>query len=107
MKLFDDFLNRRFPEDEKVFWLHGEKMDVGGGKLTREEIDRLAAYPQLDTIRISGLRQDTFEYFIAKYGKQFKRMDKFQALKERYKGMPYREAFPEYFKQTDEKAREE
>ncbi|MBR5110458.1 MAG: hypothetical protein IK099_09695 [Clostridia bacterium] len=78
MNPFDDFISRKFSDDENVFWLHGEKMDIGGGRLTFEEIDRLAGYPQLDTVRISGVNQKTFEYFIARYGKQFKRIHFFK-----------------------------
>ena len=69
MNPFDDFISMQFPDDKNVFWLHSKKMDIGGGTLTREEIDQLAAYPQLDTIRVSGLNQETFEYFIKKFGK--------------------------------------
>lgn len=78
MNPFDDFISMQFPDNENVFWLHGKKMDIGGGILTREEIDQLEAYSQLNTIRVSGLNQQTFEYFIAKYGKQFKKIHFFK-----------------------------
>lgn len=45
--------------------------DVGGGKITIEEIDIIKEYPDVKHIAISGLYQDTFEYFVKTYGKQF------------------------------------
>lgn len=53
-------------------WIHNEKMDVSGGITTIEDIDELAKHPDCDVVTISGLAQDTFEYFIKKYGQQFK-----------------------------------
>ena len=78
MNRYRDFLSREFQNDHDVFWLHGAKMDIGGGLLTEEEIDQLAGFPDLDTIRITGLRQKTFEYFITSYGQQFKRIHFFK-----------------------------
>lgn len=51
--------------------LYGEEMDVGGGTITKEEIDVIGEHPRWKRISIAGLHQDTFEYFIYKYGKQF------------------------------------
>ena len=45
--------------------------DVGGGKITKEQIDSIRQYPDAKSIIISGLEQKTFEYFINEYGKQF------------------------------------
>lgn len=53
-------------------WIHNEKMDVSGGITTIEDIDELAKHPDCEVVSISGLKQDTFEYFIKKYGQQFK-----------------------------------
>lgn len=78
MDRYKGFLSREFPNDAEVFWLHSKIMDVGGGNLTKEEIDQLADCPDLDTIRISGLRQNTFEYFITTYGRQFKKIHFFK-----------------------------
>lgn len=47
-------------------------MDIGGGRITVVDIDRMKEYPQADVVTVSGLRQDTFEYFINTYGKQLK-----------------------------------
>ena len=45
---------------------------VAGGKLCKDEIDRIAEHPDAKSISIGGLRQDTFEYFIRTYGRQFR-----------------------------------
>lgn len=52
-------------------FLCGEALDIGGGTITKEEIDIIKDYPELKRIRVTGLRQDTFEYFIENYGSQF------------------------------------
>ncbi len=52
-------------------FLYGEAMDIGGGIITKEEIDELDNYPQLTRISVAGLHQDTFDYFVEKYGKRF------------------------------------
>ena len=45
--------------------------EVDGGVITVDRIDEIAKYPEARSIIISGLGQDTFEYFISKYGNQF------------------------------------
>lgn len=52
--------------------LHREDVDIGRWKITIEDIDKLKAYPHAEVVRINGLCQDTFEYFISTYGKQLK-----------------------------------
>lgn len=47
-------------------------MDIGGGKIRVDDIDRLKDFPHTDVVTISGLQQDTFEYFIKTYGRQIK-----------------------------------
>ena len=74
---FKSFVDGNFDYDRATkthscIWLREEKMDVGGGKITTADIDRLKAYPNAEVVTISGLRQDTFEYFIKTYGKQLK-----------------------------------
>ncbi len=46
--------------------------EVGGGKITIQQIDTIRQYPNAKSIIISGLEQKTFEYLINEYGKQFK-----------------------------------
>ena len=53
-------------------------MDIGGGKITIADIDKLKKYPHIDVVTISGLKQDTFEYFIKTYGKQLKAISFFK-----------------------------
>ncbi|WP_371380946.1 hypothetical protein [Sporomusa aerivorans] len=45
--------------------------DVSGGRITKNDIDRLKDCKATE-IWISGLTQNTFEYFIETYGQQFK-----------------------------------
>lgn len=57
--------------------VHGEfdinlcQKEVDGGVISRDQIDEIKNYPDAKSIIISGLKQDTFEYFVAKYGDQF------------------------------------
>ena len=74
---FDSFRNGNFDYDLETkthtcLWLREEKMDISGGIISVEDIDKLKDYPDTDVVTISGLRQDTFEYFIKTYGHQFK-----------------------------------
>lgn len=52
--------------------LANSNADVSGGILEKAEIDDIRNHPEIDKIKIMGLKQDTFEYFIEKYGQQFK-----------------------------------
>ncbi len=45
--------------------------EVSGGTISIEQIDIIKDFPDSKSIIISGLKQDTFEYFINTYGKQF------------------------------------
>lgn len=63
------FFSGNFPTD---LHLHHEPWDIGGGIITKEDIDQLACYPEADRVTVSGLRQDSFEYFIRTYGRQLK-----------------------------------
>ena len=46
--------------------------DIGGGVITKQEIDALEAYDGLEYLMISGLKQDTFEYFIQNYARNLR-----------------------------------
>ena len=46
--------------------------DVSGGRIAKDEIDVIKEFPNATEIAISGLTQDTFEYFVENYGQQFK-----------------------------------
>lgn len=74
---FQSFVDGDFDCDEKTekhtgLHLREESADIGGGKIRISDIDELANYPNIDTVTVSGLTQDTFEYFINTYGKQLK-----------------------------------
>lgn len=58
--------------------LKGKDINVSGGKITKEEIDDIRNYPKAESIRIMGLRQDTFDYFVKNYGGQFKAISFFK-----------------------------
>ena len=45
--------------------------EVDGGVITTAQIDEISKHPDAKSIIISGLKQDTFEYFVTKYGNQF------------------------------------
>ena len=45
--------------------------EVDGGIISFEQIDEIRKYPKAKSVIISGLKQDTFEYFVSMYGNQF------------------------------------
>lgn len=74
---FESFVHGNFDYDPATrkhhcLWLRDENMDIGGGRISVSDIDKLQNHPTADVVMISGLRQDTFEYFIKTYGKQLK-----------------------------------
>lgn len=72
MKDLDHYLRiKSEPANEKIYLSLIQK-DISGGRISKEEIDRLARLPHITEITISGLTQETFDYFIEKHGKQFK-----------------------------------
>jgi Leucine-rich repeat (LRR) protein len=46
--------------------------EINGGKTSINEIDKIGDFQKVNRIQISGLDQETFEYFIYNYGNQFK-----------------------------------
>lgn len=68
-----DFAVADLPNEQQVCFLYNHN-----GTLTREEIDRLAEHPEIDTIKVMGLKQDTFEYLISSYGRQLRRIHFFK-----------------------------
>lgn len=65
---FDNFCSKNFYQ---VF-LCGKAADIGGGTITKKELDIIKRHPEWERISIAGLHQDTFEYFVQTYGRQFK-----------------------------------
>ena len=58
--------------------LRAPNMDVTGGTIRREDIDLLAQYPEVRSVSASGLRQDTFVYFVQQYGRRLRYIDFFK-----------------------------
>lgn len=52
--------------------LRGEALN--GGKISKEDIDFIKQHPEISKIEISGLYQDTLEYFVFNYGQQFNKI---------------------------------
>lgn len=70
---FEDFISGSFDYDRETeahtgLRLYNENADIGGGRITVADIDRLKQYPNAETVTVTGLHQDTFEYFIKTYG---------------------------------------
>ena len=57
--------------DLKEFDIDLLQREVDGGKITVDLIDTIAQFPNASSIRISGLDQKTFEYFIDRYASRF------------------------------------
>ena len=57
--------------ERKAFDIDLMQKEVDGGRITREQIDTIASFPEAKTIQISGLDQDTFEYFVDTYAERF------------------------------------
>lgn len=72
VKDLDYFLRFNFAKADGVTHLSLVQRGVSGGRIGREELDRIREHPAATEITLSGLKQDTFEYFIANYAQQFK-----------------------------------
>ena len=70
MKNLDYFL--KISSREKPEHLVLIENDVSGGRITTDTIDKINDNPKAYEITISGLTQDTFNYFIDKYAMRFK-----------------------------------
>lgn len=55
-----------------------QNADIGGGRISISDIDELANYPEVKSVTIAGLNQETFEYFIQTYGRQLRFIDFFK-----------------------------
>ncbi len=74
---FKSFVNGKFDYDPEVkmhtgLYLYEGKSDIKGSKIKLPNLDALKDYPNVDTVTISGLDQERFEYFIHNYAKQLK-----------------------------------
>jgi hypothetical protein len=52
-------------------WVEQENNDVTGGTITFKEIDNISEFEHFDKVMISGLKQDSFEYFVQTQGHKF------------------------------------
>ena len=66
-----DITNYMNTPPEADFDLDLRQSEVDGGVISYEQIDTINDYPDAKSIVISGLKQDTFSYFIQKYGNRF------------------------------------
>lgn len=46
--------------------------ETSGGSISHDTIDSIERHPSITEITISGLKQESFEYFISKYGNRFR-----------------------------------
>ncbi len=73
MSRFSDEFTRLFISDVKSApHLMQKNGDVGGGTISIEDIDKINDFPDAEVVSVSGLHQDTFEYFIKTYGQRFR-----------------------------------
>ncbi|XCP86346.1 hypothetical protein ABXS75_05970 [Roseburia hominis] len=57
--------------DFELYDINLVQKEVDGGTISIEQIDTISDFPDAKSIVISGLKQDTFDYFVKTYGKQF------------------------------------
>lgn len=76
---YKEFCDFQANDDPKSYlWIREEKMDIGGGRICVGDIDRLDSHDSIERVMISGLRQDTFEYFVTKYGNKIRQLNFFK-----------------------------
>ncbi len=56
---------------QDVDCIHLVDSALSGGRITTEIIDNIDSF-NADSLKVSGLRQDTFEYLVAQYGNRFR-----------------------------------
>ncbi len=67
MITIENFDSRAFDEHD----INLVQKEIDGGTISIEQIDIIKKYPCAKSIVISGLKQDTFDYFVNTYGRQF------------------------------------
>lgn len=76
MEVFKIMENKEFERlcnsIEDYIWVEQKNSDITGGKITFEEIDKISEIRNFDKVMISGLKQDTFDYFVRTQGYKFK-----------------------------------
>jgi len=64
MRNLDYYLRLNSKTADKKTYLSLIQRDISGGRIKKEDIDLLRELPNVTEISISGLTQDTFDYFI-------------------------------------------
>ena len=72
MRNLDYYLRLNSKTADKDTYLSLIQRDISGGRIKKEDIDVLGELPNVTEVSISGLTQDTFDYFIENYGAQLK-----------------------------------
>jgi hypothetical protein len=72
MRNLDYYLRLNSKTADKDTYLSLIQRDISGGRIKKEDIDLLRELPNVTEISISGLTQDTFDYFIENYGDQLR-----------------------------------
>ena len=72
MRNLDYYLRLNSKSADKNTYLSLIQRNISGGRIKRQDIDIIQEFPNITEISISGLTQDTFNYFIENYGHQFK-----------------------------------
>lgn len=69
LESFEKLVKQEYSYDTELS-ISAADSDTAGAVRYTHEIDKLADHPEVRAVRIFGLDQDTFEYFISRYGKQ-------------------------------------
>ncbi|HLO15194.1 MAG TPA: hypothetical protein VK206_10220 [Anaerolineales bacterium] len=72
MKNLDYYLRLNVKWADRNTYLSLIQPNISGGRIKKQDIDKIKDFPDATGISISGLTQDTFDYFIENYGHQFK-----------------------------------
>ncbi len=72
---------RTFKIVEKEDELSVGTLHLGGGIISKEIIDKISEYPTKKKIQISGLNNETLDYFITTQGNQFRKIHFFKCPK--------------------------
>ena len=69
---FKAFVDGSYFKSNPVLVIQKENIMPGDFRVTLADIDQIKNCPDADVVHVVGLQQDTFDYFVKTYGKQFK-----------------------------------
>src|SRR5574339_36997 len=72
MRNLEYYLRLNPQSADKSTYLSLIQRNISGGRIKKQDIDTIREFPNATEIAISGLTQDTFDYFVENYGHQFK-----------------------------------